>query len=142
MSWNINGVSNKLENVHVKQLLGEHDIICLNELKTPLNFAIPGYRFFRTKGENQHRGGCAVLVKNAIQLQQVIVCNEDCIHFKLCNFPLITFIACYIPPGDSPFSRDEAVSCIQEQVKKGEQIFLIGDLNARFGTVGNIVAEK
>ena len=63
--WNVNGVHTKIEKRHVQNVLYEYDIICLNELKTPLDVAISGYVCLRSGDrESGHRGGTAVFVKN------------------------------------------------------------------------------
>ena len=39
VTWNINGVGNKLENSLCKNLILDKDIICLNEIKTAHTFS-------------------------------------------------------------------------------------------------------
>ena len=36
------------------------DIICLNEIKTPLDVDLAGYTSWTSGGTDRHRGGCAL----------------------------------------------------------------------------------
>ena len=77
--WNIHGVGNRLENKTVLDWISSHHIIFLSELKTGWQFSVPGYVVIRkTEGNNMHRGGVAVLVKNYIRnYVKNIVCDND-----------------------------------------------------------------
>lgn len=57
----------KLEGKVVQDLLYKYDLICLNEIKTPLEVYFPGYVTYKSavRGSNQ-RGGTVLLIKNVI----------------------------------------------------------------------------
>ena len=145
-SWNINGIGNKLENDKVQNFLCEYDIVMLNELKTPCNFSLPGYKLFRSTGQSQHRGGCAVLIKNRLanEIIQMVTTDHDCVYFKLRFMQNVIFVASYIPPGDSPFFKEDTLGCIQELIKcnPDDQLILLGDLNARFGASRDLFLQN
>ena len=69
LSWNINGVKTKLEGKVVQDLLYKYDLICLNEVKKPLQVYFIGYVAYTGKsvarGSNQ-RGGTVLLIKNVL----------------------------------------------------------------------------
>ena len=134
VTWNINGVGNKLENSLCKNLILDKDIICLNEIKTAHTFSVPGFHTYTSRGENRHRGGCAVLMKNRLHAE---LCHmdimEDLILFRFRSIP-ITFISCYIPPKDSPYFSLEAVARLNSLLRENptENYMLVGDLNCKY----------
>ena len=113
------------------------DIICLNEVKTPLPFTVPGYTCYRSGGENLHRGGCALLIRNNLchLVLQVQTPCQDCVWLKLRGLPNFTLVALYIPPSDSIYHSLAPLTEIQAFLHDNpdEKILIIGDLNARFG---------
>ena len=128
---------NKLENPRLMHFLRTFDIICLNETKTPLPFTVPGYICYRSVGENLHRGGCALLIKNNIShlVQQVPTPCEDCIWLRMKCLPNSTIVALYIPPSDSVYHSLAPLTEVQAFLhdNPSEKMLLIGDMNARFG---------
>ena len=60
---------------------------------------------YTSGGNNTHRGGCAVLVRNALGSDISISDNthEDLITFQLKSLPNIHFMCWYLPPKDSPY---------------------------------------
>lgn len=65
LSWNINGVKNKLEKKIVQNLVQKYDIISLNEVKTPLSISFPGYNSFKSSVRGSwERGGTVIFIKN------------------------------------------------------------------------------
>ena len=65
VSWNINGVRTKLEEQCVQDYLLKYDIVCLNEVKTPLRVCLPGYISYMSNNKmSPHRGGTVIMVKN------------------------------------------------------------------------------
>ena len=113
MSWNINGVKNKLENNQVQNFMLDYDIVCLNETKTDQKFDLPVYQTYLSRGDNRHRGGCAVLVKSYLNkmLCHMNWNNADLVVFKFQFIP-ITFIAAYIPRHDSPYFSDDIIASV------------------------------
>ena len=139
VTWNINAVKNKLDNIHVKSVLGKADIIFLNEIKTPLSFHMPGYVTYTSEGQNPHRGGCALLLRNCMN---DLLCHIDCsksdmIHFQLKPYPRVIFVSCYIPPKDSPYFSMDSVAELNSLISEGMQDYnfaILGDMNCRFAS--------
>ena len=64
-SWNINGVTNKLENEYVETWVHKSDIVFLNETKTGMTCNVPGYVTYKDSKKDRSRGG--VLIQNSVQ---------------------------------------------------------------------------
>ena len=97
---------------------------------------MPGYACYRGAGDNMHRGGCALFIRNRLrsQIVKIDTPGTDCIFLKLKPLPHVTFMGCYIPPSDSPYHSLEPLSELAERLKSPDEKFiLMGDLNARFG---------
>lgn len=75
-------------------------IICLNEVKTAQNVNLPGFKTCISAGPNQHRVGCAVLVRNHIAEELVSVSmdcsNADMIVFRLRGLPVNVYGLLYL----------------------------------------------
>ena len=123
----------------MQQLLQNYDLICINEVKTPLPVSMPGYVTFKSKVVGSaDRGGTVVCVKNWLShlVHDMDTSIGDQIWFQLRNIPGVLFGFCYIPPCDSPFYSHDLFAAIQE--KLGSRFMqngyiIIGDMNARFG---------
>ena len=138
VSWNVNAVKSKLANPRVQHFLCTHDVICLFELKTPLEINLPGYKTFRNHNTtNNHRGGCAILIKNYLQdnLQSIKSITSDTMLLKLNSTPSLTIAACYLPPTDSPYYSVDGIASLQATIKENpdEYFVALGDFNARGG---------
>ena len=134
ISWNIHGAKNKLQNHDLLHFLCSFDIICLNEVKTPLPITIPGYSCSRSIGDHQHRGGCAIFVRNRLRVEKVSF-HEESVWLKLECLPQFNIISCYIAPSDSPYLTYAPLAEVQDRVRTAphEAYLVIGDMNARFG---------
>lgn len=64
ISWNVNGVKNKMENNLVWQVLKQADIVFLNEIKIGSLFSLPGFKTYKSAAVKSNRGGCAMLIRN------------------------------------------------------------------------------
>ena len=139
MSWSINGVSTKLEKTNVFSMLREYDVIGLNEVKTMCSVSLPGYTGYRSnEGNNGHRGGTVVLIRNSLcsQVWHVDTSIEGQVWLQLKCIPDVMFGFCYIPPLDSAYFKQELLSAIQEKVKLSfmrNGYIIMGDMNSRFG---------
>ena len=72
VSWNINGITTKLEKYSVQILLNQFDIIGLNEIKTGMRISFPGFIAYKSRVRGGvHRGGTVLLIRRALQ-QQVL----------------------------------------------------------------------
>ena len=105
VSWNIHGAKSKLLHPLVSHFLCTFDVIFLNEIQSPLSIEFPGYASFRGRGENMHRGGCALLIKNHLRnhISSLDIPNPEGIMLKLSILPNITLASCYVSPIDSPY---------------------------------------
>ena len=129
-SWNIHGSLSKLDNLYIVSLF---DIVIISEVKHGYAFSLPGFDSIRSTivaGE-EHRGGVAVFYKHYIApYLHHVETSVDQVWFQLTFMPDTWIGACYIAPRDSPYSRPDSFSRIQEYCTKG-RVVLIGDLNAR-----------
>ena len=106
-------------------------------MKTPLEIHLPGYVCYRKKSDSSHRGGSALLIRDALakQVTQVRIPSAECILVSLKCLPNTTIATCYIPPNDSPYHSFGPIAEIQAEMTRNpeQKIIVIGDLNARFG---------
>lgn len=97
---------------------------------------LPGYVCYRKKGENPHRGGSAVLLKNAVadQISYLRIPSPECILLSLRHLPNTLLATCYVPPADSPYHSFAPIAEIQAELSRNplQHVIIIGDLNARF----------
>ena len=151
VSWNINGAKSKLENINVYTFLSSYDIVCLNEVKTSMHISFPGYVSFKSKhvtGASSLRGGTVVFVKNYLSRQIYNLDNNviDQVWFQIQCVPDTLFGFCYVPPTDSQYFNHQSFVAIHEKLldyKGNTKFFIIGDLNARFGSsVRNISLQS
>lgn len=147
MSWNINGVYNKLEAKCVCNYLCQFDIICLNEIKTDTPFTVPGYNpVLSTANNHYHRGGCAVLIKStfAADINNIDCSRADRISFELRSVSNTVFICIYVPPANSPYFSFDNLAWIRGQIESmPDKLFVvIGDMNAHFGSNRRIFIPK
>ncbi len=137
LSWNINGVRNKLDDTRTLSLLLGYDVVFLSEVKTALPLSVPGFTTFKSEGENQHRGGCALLLRNylAQHVETIDKANADIIKLQLSCFDRLSIIGVYIPPADSPFHTAGTTAKLQEWVRSDQDrdFVVLGDMNARIG---------
>lgn len=135
-TWNINAVRTKLDKDEIRSFFNCVDIICLNEIKTQIRFTIPGYVSY-INAQDSNRGGVAVLVRKDVNrlLSHVDYSTKDQIRFQLKCWPRITFIACYIPPEDSPYFNLDSIASLSSTFQSDpEMLFVVlGDLNCRYG---------
>ena len=104
ISWNINGITNKLENDDMLKWLINYDVIFLNEIKTDVMFNLPGYKTYLSCNSNR-RGGTALLLKNYLIncVGNIDTTLDGQIWLELSILQNITLVGCYIPPSDSPY---------------------------------------
>ena len=120
-SWNINGVTNKMERDNVISWTDDKDIIFLNKTKTSILFNVPGFYVYQDESTGRKRDGTALLLKKYPQD------TGGCL-------PDIEIGGCYIPPPDSPYFDESSFVKLQEHCMDSKtQSIVIGDLNARCG---------
>ena len=126
----------------------DYDIICLNEIKTCLPIAFPGYvSYVSYDKENGNRGGTCVFIRHSLNkyVFDIDMSSADQVWFKLKCVPGVLFGSCYVPPSDSEYFNYAQISNIQEQLKSSENIsgsvivgnisgsVIVEDMNARLG---------
>ena len=148
--WNINGISDKLNDFDVTNIINSHDIIGLVETKkgdvSDLNYT--GYnsyhfsRSYKHKKAKRHDGGILLLVSKrlssvTVQKQQTSECVSWVnIKFRENSTDKNIFIGIvYIPPKESSFKKaanfhEELADEIKDKKARG-QVFISGDLNSR-----------
>ena len=102
ISWNINGVTTKLDKQNVNDFLTYYDIICLNEVKTPCNVTISGYISYRSKvvnGAASRQGGTIVFIKNYLtkHVYNVDLGIVDQVWLQLRCVPSVNFVFLLYP---------------------------------------------
>ncbi len=120
VSWNVNGVSMKLESSMVQKFLLQYDIIGLNEVKNSYRVPFPGYvTYSGSMVGGGCRGGTVVLVKRHLQSHVVSVDTSvtDQVWIHLVCVPGVLFGFCYLPPAEAPLFDPSQFSDIQEKVK-------------------------
>ena len=135
-SWNINGVTNKLENEYVKTWVHKSDIVFLNETKTGLTFNVPGYVTYKDSNKDRSRGGTAVLIRNSVKnlIKNIDVSIEGQVWIELSVLSKVQIGGCYIPPPDSPYFDMLSFAKIQEHcLETPYKSIILGDLNGRCG---------
>jgi len=158
-AWNINGLSNKTKDTLFIDEITKHDILFLTEshLNNDDNITISGYHIrhknhYKPKSNGKTDGGIVMMCKE--HLQQGITTlddtNHDYLWYKLDkNFfnlekPLYICVA-YIPHEHSLYiaQRDQdTMDGIEVDIGNYSRygyILLLGDLNARSGTLNDFV---
>ena len=160
VSWNINGIKNKINNPNFLELIKPYEVIFLQETfvnKGDENFAVDGFTCKNVSQSNKHKaakrnaGGISVYIKNELS-NQIKVIKTTAEHFvwlkinkSLTGLPLDTYCCgAYIQPKDSPiYSRQpelDLFSLLSNDVNKFKQlghVMFTGDLNARIGTTSD-----
>ena len=138
--FNIHSLGNKLENDTVKEWVLKHDIVLLSETKSDVKFTVSGYKVIYGKTINAHRGGVALLVRNALfkYITDIDVTVIDQIWFRLTSMPSVLFGGCYVTPSDSPYYEENSIANILGKCKENSTMengshIIFGDLNARLG---------
>ena len=114
-------------------MLSNCDIVAISELKHAFPFSFPGFSVLRSRiidGE-EHRGGVAVCIKPfLVKFIHNVRLEYDQVWFQLTLTADVWWGACYVPPRDSPFYKNESFAKIQEFCTQGK-VIILGDLNAR-----------
>ena len=143
----MNGVKDKFTSDAVQEFLSRAnaDILIITKTHFKVRAKCPSGYFLLAKSrtiykpKSKGRGGVAVYKKNdsVFDLEMISVDFYDIVLFKVSNTDF-TFAATYIPPINSDyFSIDcfDTLNLICEQFVNNSSFFIIGDLNARTGTL-------
>lgn len=147
LAWNINGISDKLGDPDVQEIIKSHHIVVLTETQKGKSYKVnfPGYytKHFARKTihpkAKRASGGMLVLISNKINKHVKIMkqTNEFIIwiQIKAEKNKTLYIGAVYVSPEESSYkSRDNFFECLQKDIDcrwdKG-MIALMGDFNAR-----------
>ena len=162
-TWNIEGLSTKLDDTDLISIISNFDIISLVETWLPYGqkFDIPGfYSFSKCRKKLSHRscrssGGISILVKSCLKKgikildkdsdEEFVWWRLDKTFFKLLHDIFICSV--YIPPQN--FSREKRCDTnhferLQEKNYKFSrlgEIILCGDFNARIGIFDDYIYD-
>lgn len=138
--WNAEGVYNKKVALTERLKQEDIDIFCMQEthLKDTQRFGIRGYQVFRLDRVGRTKGGTAILVRNSIPAQEIVVntANQSEIHgvtVSIDNMQLRIFNA-YCP-------QDKELSLESMEILDN-QCLIVGDFNSHSETWGYQEADK
>lgn len=157
LSWNVDGLWNKLSDPDFLQFLNKHDVVCLFETFLENIFVPPAslcdfecFSFPAVKLSHHGRrsGGVVVLVKTAYAkyVSKVNIACDQTVLLKMdgCLFGTerdVLLVASYVPPKDSPFYSPLQYDCLIEELEQclasaieqfGDiHLLLCGDFNGR-----------
>ena len=157
MFWNIRGITDKVFDQDIQNLLFENDIVLLNETHSDKwsekrYNSIPGFIYKDFPRKFIHplapgpSGGIGVYTKSCLFEGIEFECTDECfVWLKLKSsffgWDNDKMIACvYFSPSDSSYThstnaRTDYFNIMQEQISKfkNEDVFICGDLNSRTG---------
>ena len=158
--WNVNGWTNQNKELRIGiiKTLGS-DIICLCEthLKNNDQISVPDYIWFGFNRSVAHTkatrgsGGVGILVGKEFITKYAISVTDKCVDgilglkfHNLENEYIFIVFVCYLPPESSPWGRDSSFffSHLVSQIylySEVENIFILGDFNARIGVTQDII---
>lgn len=137
-SWNINGVSDKLNNNYVFNLVSHYDILFISEIKTNFSIHVPGFKsFINFDSENPNRGGIALFIKNYLVnfISSIDMSNKETIWLELSSHPHVCIGGLYLTPDTSHYSDQNVLPMVQSKIlsSNATDFLLLGDFNARYG---------
>ena len=151
LSWNINGLGNKMADLDLFPFIRDYDIIFLTETMKSNDYTLllPGYQFHRVsrkfKHENASRdsGGIGILVANKFE-KHTRIDSTSYDHLVLLTITTEYYqknikIGCaYIPSENSTYVglRNDYFTMLEEEVARNtdsHRIILCGDFNSSTG---------
>ena len=158
LSWNINHQRDKYEGIKfdipdVKKILQNHDVFCLQETKGAVT--INGFKCFNSNRKNSNSGGVCIGIRKSLATGVREVCSSACedvviVKLKANYFNLekdINLVNVYNSPANGSYKKrlklsgDDDVTTLEHlaellaNIPATEDIALLGDLNARTGTL-------
>ena len=157
LSWNVDGLWNKLADPDFMEYVSSFDVVCLFETFLNITFFPPekwanfcSFSCPAVKLSHQGRssGGIVVLIRKEYFdfVSRVDVSCDQVLVLKLAKSLFEThcdvfLVACYVPPTDSPFYKDSVHKCQIHEIEQclasvlerfGDALFLMcGDFNGR-----------
>ena len=156
LTYNVNGLFDKLENDYFVEFISSFDFICLTETFVANDFQSPQFDDFVTftskarklSRQGRYSGGVIVMIRKSLAsfVERIPVDTGNTVVIKISKTLFSTskdimYICSYVPPNDSPYwkSQDDCFgievleNCILDlhEVRGDFYILLNGDLNAR-----------
>lgn len=143
LGWNINGKCDILNNQLIKNYFNNFDIIFLCEMHAICDNIINNNMFYIQEFPDLNcnlsnpRGGCAIMIKKNLRhcILAIKKCQTD--FLKITFSDRSSMLCVYIPPIDSIYYNEQIIAEIGSEVYEHENnkvpLYLIGDLNMRFG---------
>ena len=158
LCWNINHQRDKFEGVkfeipEVKKILLNHDIFCLQETKGVVT--VNGFKCFNSNRKNSNSGGVCIGIRKALSAGASEVSTSQCddiliVKLKAKFFNLekdVNLVNVYNSPANGSYKKrrhmteDNFTTTLEHlsdfiiKIPACEDIALLGDLNARTGTL-------
>ena len=150
LSWNINGLGNKMTDPDLFTFIRNYDIIFFIETMKGNDFtlSIPGYKFHHVSRKLKHKnacrasGGIGILISNKYaNLTRIDHTYDYLVWLTLatdCCQKNIKIGCTYIPPENSTYVgvRNDYITMLEEEVARyieAHHILLCGDFNSRTG---------
>ena len=158
LSWNTNGLKNKLECPDTCTYFKSFDILCLSEtwLRNHEEVNLSGYNYYhvirpRTNNARRNSGGISIFYKNHLHIEVLKDFVTDT-HIW-CTLPIKTdehILLCtvYIPPENSDYANSCVFNQLEEDMVALETIFpsckflITGDFNARTGLLDDFCKDS
>ena len=160
MSWNIRGITDKLQNKQLCEYFCQHDIVCLVEsmLDSQKTIHFSSYTVYNFARQVRHkkakRCGIAILVANRltkhIEIKRVNKCLvwitfKSSVNAKTKKRIMIGVV--YVPPIDLSYNgiKQDIFDIIELEYSKcanNYDFFLCGDFNAWTSTLPDILTDE
>ena len=147
--WNLNGVKNKFMTPTIDNIFQRTDILIITEThfnkrtKCPKDFVL--LESSPPIESKRPRGGVALYKRIHCSLEFITLLNlPDCIVSEVIDTNII-IIAIYIPPSTSPFFKEdyfENLKSIFGYFAQHKTVYVLGDLNSRFGEISNSKLQR
>ena len=160
LTWNIqsskSGLENKFDDPAFTDILLNHNIICLQEIRQSVH--LPGYRAKCNLRPGENNGGVGILYKNEYiggigfvqkyKIQDVLICKLKKSFFKLNQD--IYIINAYLSPSNSTISKTivdskellHQIENIVNDLRDKGDIIICGDFNARISDHPGLIEHE
>ena len=151
LTWNINGIADKLGDPDIHTFIKKYDVIALLETMKDKHYEIdiPGFINWHFARESRHKnakrasGGFLVLVKQHLnQYISVEQTNQYVVWLSFKSHPIIHIGFVYIPPIGTTSTRDTCpFDDLQDEIVSKRctgQVYISGDFNSRTAEIRDI----
>ena len=160
LSWNIRGITDKLQNKQLCEYICQHDIVCLVEsmLDSQKTIHFSNYTVYNFARQVRHKkakrcfGGIVILVVNRLtnEIKKVNECLvwitfKSSVNTNTKKRIMIGVV--YVPPIDSSYNgiKQDIFDIIEleySECANNYDIFLCGDFNARTITLPDLITDE